>query len=125
MTEAQRATTRRLLEELAVTSLTHGDCVGADAEVHAMALELGVRLRLRPANLEQARARCQGGELVAAPEAPLARNRKIVADGELLLAAPGMMKEQRRSGVWATIRHAIRRERPVYIIWPDGQLERR
>ena len=37
------------------------------------------------------------------------RNRKIVADGELLLAAPGMMKEQRRSGVWATIRHAIRR----------------
>lgn len=125
MTDAQAVTFRRVLEELGADELTHGGCVGADAEAHAAALALGMRVRLRPCDLEDARAFCRGGELVAAPDKPLKRNREIVDDGECLLAIPGMMREQRRSGVWATIRYALKRGREVLVIWPDGSLERR
>lgn len=125
MTDRQREGFERLLGELGVAELIHGDCVGADAEAHGMAACAGVRVRIRPSNREAQRAYCVGGELIADPEEPLARNRRIVDDGELLIATPGMMKAQRRSGVWATIRYASRRGRPIHVIWPDGQVERR
>ncbi len=123
MTDAQRSAFGALLASLEVTVLTHGDCVGADAQAHELALAAGARARLRPCDLKDSRAFCAGGELIAAPARPLARNRKIVDDGALLIATPGMMKEQRRSGVWATIRYARKRGRRILIIWPDGRVD--
>ena len=125
MTPAQRATFVRLLGELDIGELTHGDCVGADVDAHTMALEAGIRVRLRPCTIRDMRAFCEGGEVVAKPGKPLARNRKIVDDGEVLIATPGMMHEQKRSGVWATIRYALQVGREVHVIWPDGTLETR
>lgn len=125
MTAAQKAGVREAMGSLGARVLTHGDCLGADAEAHAIAVELGVRVRIRPANVAGMRAYCSGGEVVAGPEAPLVRNRRIVDDGEVLIAAPGMMQEQRRSGVWATIRYAMKQDRRIVIVWPDGQVERR
>lgn len=125
MTPAQQAGLRKLAGELSLVELTHGDCVGADAQAHQIAIELGIALRIRPCTLHAQRAYCVGGEQVALPQPPLARNRRIVDDGELLVACPGMMQEQRRSGVWATIRYASKIGRAVFLIWPNGQLERR
>ena len=125
MTPAQREAFAGLLARLEIAELTHGDCLGADAEAHALAREAAIPIRIRPCDIVAMRAFCEGGEVVAPAKKPLARNRDIVDDGELLIATPGMMREQQRSGVWATIRYALRLGRPVYVIWPDGRVEPR
>jgi hypothetical protein len=54
-------------------------------------------------------------EIVAHPAGPdpLARNREIVAESDILIAAPLTDKETIRSGTWATIRYARRAGIPV------------
>lgn len=54
------------------------------------------------------------------PEDLLARNRDIVDETEILIACPGHMHEELRSGTWSTIRYAVKIQRPHIIIWPDG-----
>jgi len=51
---------------------------------------------------------------------PLTRNHDIVDCTELLIACPKSMKEELRSGTWATVRYARKLERPVIIIYPNG-----
>ena len=53
---------------------------------------------------------------------PLARNRIIVSTSDEMLALPGEMTEQRRSGTWATIRFARKHGTPMKIIYPDGSM---
>jgi hypothetical protein len=108
------------LINLKATELVHGDCIGADAQAHNIALELGLVVKKRPCTLRYKRAFTAGGEVVAPPEAPLDRNHKIVDDGKVLLATPQSYQEERRSGTWATIRYARKLDRLVYLIGPDG-----
>ena len=56
----------------------------------------------------------------------LERNRKIVDNSDMLLAAPaGPEAEHLRSGTWSTIRYAIKMGKRVFIILPDGEEEYR
>lgn len=122
MTKAQKKAFGYLLYERGVLSLTHGDCIGADADAHHIAMEAGAEVRKRPCNIETQRAFTEGGETVADPEAPLSRNKKIVDDGEELVACPASYQEELRSGTWATIRYAKKSHKPTTIIWPDGTI---
>jgi len=112
-----------LLYELKPFWFVHGDCVGADAEAHAVAMSLGVDVIKRPANLKHSRAFCKGGRVVAPPEPPLNRNKKIVNDGGHLVACPSGYEEKLRSGTWSTVRYARKIGKPLTIIWPDGTLD--
>ena len=109
-----------LLYEMGCLVLIHGDCIGADAEAHVLAMSLGAEVRKHPCNIERQRAFSEGGEVVAEPEPPLVRNRKIVDDGEQLIACPATFQEERRSGTWSTVRYAKRNQKPVTVIWPNG-----
>jgi hypothetical protein len=53
----------------------------------------------------------------------LDRNREIVDNTDVLVACPAG-PEERRSGTWSTIRHALRWGVPVILCWPDGRAER-
>ena len=72
MTQGQRAELRRLLCELAPAELHHGCAVGADAERHEIALDLGIAaIVVQPSNLlnESANIRRDGvGSVVTALE---------------------------------------------------------
>jgi hypothetical protein len=123
MTKAQRKVFRKLLAEIDPSVFIHGDCIGADAEAHAIAFEeQGREVRKRPCNIPQKRAFTKGGTVVAPPEPPLDRNHKMVDDGQALVATPKTMHEELRSGTWATVRYARKLDRPVWIIWPDGTI---
>ena len=54
------------------------------------------------------------------PKSYLSRNKDIVREMEILIAAPAEAIEQHRSGTWWTVRYAIRVERSVRVIRPDG-----
>ena len=119
MTGAQIASFSRLLTELQPTEFVHGDCVGADAEAHSIALEAGIDVYIRPCDLP-ARANCAGAVQLFEAKRPLDRNRDIVDSVDVLVATPNSVEEQVRSGTWYTVRYARKVDRKTYIINPDG-----
>jgi hypothetical protein len=120
MTEAQK---ERIADFLAPYDwLHHGDCVGADAEAHEIARGLGLKIVGHPPMIETKRAFCPCDYILPPQHYPV-RNAVIADACDELLAAPGGMQEQLRSGTWATVRYARRHRRLVTIIYPDGSLE--
>ncbi len=127
MTPRQGAGVRNLLttflERDAVT-LVHGDCIGADAEVHAIALELRelggpIRIEIHPCDFPDMRAHCQGGH-VHPFTTPFRRNRHIVQVSSVMIAAPATADEQPRGGTWYTIRYSREIGRRIFVVAPDG-----
>lgn len=117
MTEAQRTTATAIIRRAG--EMHHGDCVGADADAHALATAAGVPTVTHPP--VDGRLRAYTTATCARPPLPyLTRNRMIVAATDLLLAVPAEPAEQARGGTWYTVRHARRAGKPVVIIWPDG-----
>lgn len=118
MTHEQACTVSALLS--GAIQVHHGDCVGADADMHALALLADVPIVLHPPTDPKARAFCKGAAM-SWPEAPyITRNHQIVDACDILIAAPAQTNEVLRSGTWATVRYARKRGIPVKVIGPDG-----
>ena len=110
---------------LAGDVLHHGDCVGADADAHQIARRAGVHIALHPPVDDSLRAFCDYDAWYD-PKTYLDRNRDIVNASTVLVACPGVMKEQHHGETWFTIRYALSiPEYPVAIIWSNGQVEMR
>ena len=113
-----------------VQELHHGGCVGADADVHKL-IKKDVRLRYIPIHLHPGLDRAGNSPMRASlhaeeqyPPLPyLERNRVIVDMSDYLIACPGGPSEELRSGTWATVRYALKKAKPVAIIYPDGRVE--
>ena len=129
MTDKQKAALKELLESYSPKRIyfIHGDqgvyrpgkgYIGADCEAHKIALECGCVVWIYPCNLAAQRAFCRGAKLVEEPKAPLDRNHNIVLSSDLLVAAPSSLKEELRSGTWATIRYARKTGKEVKILEP-------
>jgi hypothetical protein len=123
MTESQKTSLKKLLEVMGADTLFHGDCVGADAQAHTIALlELGIPIILYPPDNPDLRA-FSSGAVTSMPSKPyLERNHDMVDAAHSLIAAPDGFKEVLRSGTWATIRYARREGKSSYVIYPDGRI---
>lgn len=100
----------------------HGDCAGADAEAHDIALKIGFLIVIHPPLNSWKRARCVDAAIVKEPKPYLERNWDIVDETDMLIATPRGFEEELRSGTWATIRYALKRSKPITIIYPDGKI---
>lgn len=111
-----------LLRELRPARVHHGDCIGADTQFHALVRQVlpECRIVIHPPRVEAKRAFCDGDE-TKAPRAYLTRNRAIVRESQVLLAAPSEREEQLRSGTWSTVRFARQQNRTVHLVLPDHQ----
>ncbi|HEY6019598.1 MAG TPA: hypothetical protein VIY48_06745 [Candidatus Paceibacterota bacterium] len=117
MTDKQRLALRLLLKRLTKPlQFHHGDCKGADEEAAEIALGLGIYVISHPSNTEP-RAHTRSHEEWDIDK-PLERNRDIVNASDILIAAPSSLKEQLRSGTWATIRYARHMCLPTIILDP-------
>lgn len=121
MTSVQLEACRALLLRLSPRECHHGDAIGADAQAHEIALAQKVRIIVHPPSRSSSRAFCSGDE--SRDELPyMARNRAIVDETDLLIAAPaGPAADAPHSGTWRTVRYAQRIGRPVVIIHPTGE----
>ena len=81
MTHQQINTFTKLLFELGAEVLIHGDCIGADADAHVLAMGQEIEVRKRPCNLQSQRAFTDGGIIIAEPEPPLDRNVSPIPNG--------------------------------------------
>lgn len=115
MSNQQKYTLEDLLRAIKPEEFHHGDCVGADAEAHRIALMLNIPVIIHPPGNPTNRAFCDGGTVL--PTAPYnTRNHGIVDDTDILIAAPQSEEQVIRSGTWATIRYATKINRRVEII---------
>ena len=124
MTVRQKVGVREAFVALGATTLHHGDCIGADAQAHAIARELGLRVVTHPGIKKAgapvnhpARAFCDADEVRPVKPFP-DRNTDIVLETAALVAAPRQKFEVQRSGTWMTVRRARKFGRPVKIVWP-------
>ncbi len=125
MTPPQKTALRQLLAKARGDAteplwFLHGGAVGADAEAHSAAHDLGFLIEVFPSDRQVAELEGQPS-IIHQPLHPLDRNRKIVDSCAILLACPAG-PEQPRGGTWSTIRYARRRGRHYHIIWPDGSI---
>lgn len=123
--------------------LHHGDCLGADAKAHKTYYtypEPGKRIIIHPPINDKLRAFCNLEEeftvdnilndtIVEMREEKdyLDRNRDIVDETDFLIAFPngsdGAAKN-RRSGTWYTVRYARSVNKPVTIVYMNGNIDR-
>lgn len=127
MTVTQRAAVRQTLvawdDRYFLDEAHHGGCVGADLEFNALCEQMGLRVIVHPSMVgRQTQSVLKTAHRVMTPLPPLVRNKCIVTDTDVLLAAPATVHEIVRSGTWATVREARRRLRPIAIIAPDGEV---
>lgn len=123
MTDSQKMTLRQLLFDLGARALHHGDCVGADAESHAIAQELNLYIVIHPPKDESLRAFCQGAHEVREPKTYFARNRDISDETQFLVGASVIDHPQTDGGTWYTIDYNAKTKEP-YVIWPNGTVSR-
>lgn len=101
----------------------HGDCVGADAMMHAIARANGQWIVGHPPSDPKLRAYCTFDEMW--PEkAYYTRNRDIVNSSGVLLATPKEMEEQPKGGTWYTVGYARTKKKPIIIVWPNGDFKK-
>lgn len=99
----------------------HGDCVGADAEAHAIAKGLGYKIAIHPPDNPSKRAFCKGTDYEYDRQPYLVRNHSIVDNTTFLIAGPRTMQMVLRSGTWATVRYAKRVSKYVLILATTGR----
>lgn len=105
----------------------HGDCRGADEEFHKWITAHDMRpikIVIHLPDNSYKRAFCGSfGNLEWRPQKPyLDRNLDIVTETDLLIATPKEYTEVLRSGTWSTIRYARKQMKPIYIVYPDGEV---
>jgi hypothetical protein len=112
-----------LLRSIQPEEFHHGDCKGGDEAGHQLARQhTRARIVAHPGHIPKKRAHCVADE-IREPQNTLARNEQIVAETDMLLAAPGC-EEYTRSGTWSTVRYARRQGQPIIIVLPNGEIRR-
>lgn len=94
----------------------HGDCVGGDSIAHDLAVAIGYVIVIHPPTDPKYRAFKEG--IVLPEKSYIERNHDIVDNSHFILAATSTIREQLRSGTWATIRYAKSKEKLWKIIKP-------
>lgn len=124
MSRPQLREVHRILRELAdgseQWSALHGDAIGADSEFDALCRTVGIETRCRPCTLINQRA--FKAKPIAEATNPMARNRAIVKDCDILIGAPPTQKEQEKGGTWNTIRMGRKANKRVVIVLPNGEI---
>lgn len=103
----------------------HGDCINGDADADLIVQHIFAwPIVIHPPIDESKRAFCMGPRTTVLPAKDyLPRDHDIVNVCSILIAAPSR-EEYLRSGTWATIRYAVKKERNHTIIMRDGTLRK-
>lgn len=120
MSEHQKRALRMAMEAATLDGiencLHHGDCKGADAEAHAIAVDLGWDIVIHPPVKRIMRAYCGDGAIILPPMNYLERDQEIVRTSNFIFAAPKSDTEERRSGTWYTVRYARKMGKRVILL---------
>lgn len=122
MTDVQKSTVENVIDWFRPQELHHGDCIGSDAEVHAIARKHEyIWLVGHPPTDDSRRAFCEFDQ-IRLPQEFKARDKRIVIESNILVATPKKPFEVLRSGTWTTIRYGFEAKIPVLVVRPNGSV---
>ena len=119
LSDEQKQTLPTLLTDVA--EFHHGDCVGADADGHAIAFGLGIPIHVHPPSDDRLRAYSVNFIQTYQTKGYFGRDRDIVDFTDYLIACP-RSRSSRTGGTWFTIGYARSKHKSVDVIWPDGEV---
>ena len=124
MTDAQKEAFSALIRELGPTEFHHGDAIGADAEAADAVNQLLQRPKIicHPCYFNAQRAWTKFNDEKRPVRDTHVRNRRIVAETDLLVGCPKSMKRLQSTGTWHTIGEAEGKGKPRFVVWPDGTI---
>lgn len=125
MTNEQMKGLLTVLSQYHPDEVHHGDCIGADEQFHQFCRNstlIAPKIVSHPPTDNTLRARCTADE-IRYPKPFLERNKDIVRESNVLIAAPSGRIEQLRSGTWSTVRFARKQGIPVVLVYPEGDWE--
>lgn len=125
MTDLQKAAISDIFTKEQPKVAYHGGCIGADIQFDDICYSNHLATVIYPSNIYEKWGRWHYTPFVMATNKPLTRNHIIVDKSDLLIATPKETSEVLRSGTWATIRYAVGKHKPVYIVYLNGLIERR
>lgn len=119
--DLQLAKVRELLADFFETDseFHHGDCSGVDVQVAHIAKEIGYTIVCHPPMKDEMQG-FFGGDIVHEPKGYLERDRNIVDSTEVLLVVPLQNEWQPKGGTWYTHDYAVKKKKPVALIYPKG-----
>lgn len=106
-----------------ITEAHHGDCIGADTDFHNFCKLSNIPIVIHPPSINSQRSFCKDSVTTKEPKPYLTRNHNIVNESDILIAFPSTKEEVLRSGTWSTIRYAIKRNKIIVIVFPDGEVK--
>lgn len=115
MSDRQQAALNMLLDNFPGTEFHHGDCIGADSQAAKIANSCGHEVHAHPCDLPFMRGDNKA-HVTYETKPPLDRNRDIVNNCDLLIAAPKSLSPSASGGTWYTIRYAGSVGKPVVIL---------
>src|SRR5689334_22924771 len=96
-----------------------GNCIGADEEALRIVQHIDGIWTVAHPPTETRRQHSLLCDETREPKWFLDRDHDIVDEVNVLLAAPRSRKEELRSGTWATVRYARKKQRPLEMVWPN------
>ena len=127
LTQLQMWAARGVLENIrkSVTSaplwLHHGDCRGGDMQLADVAHNLGYKTVAHPPKNPMLRGYHPSDDVLPAKDY-LPRDKDIVKIASVVLACPAEYVSVEHSGTWFTVSWAIKKKRPIVLIYPDGKI---
>jgi hypothetical protein len=99
------------------SELHHGDCVGVDIQVAAIAKDFGFKIICHPPIKEELRGYFESDEY-RPPLSYFARNRNIVNETDILLVLPYQTSHQNHGGTWYTHDYAKKVNKQTIVLYP-------
>lgn len=128
MTPIQFAFVLRAIAEMRPEEVHHGQCIGADEEFHRIAQsQLIGKIISHPGTSKSGVTswrsfNCNFCQETRREKPFLDRNKDIVNETDFLIACPRSSTEL-IGGTWFTIKYAIKFNRDLIIIYPDGNFK--
>jgi hypothetical protein len=117
MSEEQFEELTKFFKTHNVTELHHGDCAGVDIETAMLAESLGIRTVCHPPESDFLRAFHKSTE-IKEQYGYLRRDKNIVDATEFMLVIPCNTSWQPKGGTWYTHDYAVKKKKPLQVIWP-------
>ena len=121
----QKDRVKEILSQKRPKELHHGDRSGEEAEIHEIAKNVGgIEIHVHPPISRIGRAYATG-EKMYPPKESATQLRDIVDPVTILLVCPKEYDGDGATGEpWAAVRYARKKKKNIYIILPDGTLEK-
>lgn len=125
MTSAQLARVRAIFcdSNTRCDELHHTDSLGADAEAHDIADELGAMIIAHPSTDSTRRSLCMA-DVEMRPTSIVDARKRVIESCDVLVVASGNEQAVANAGPWMAANLAKRMGRDVIVIMPDGSTQR-